>query len=153
MKFFLFLFGLVLFSCNANERTSEAGVEVAAPVYSKANLSFGCYQMIVAKDSALMQVNLQGSDSVIGTLRYNRFEKDDNAGEFVGKIDSNKVIGWYKFQSEGVVTVRQIVFKITGDKLAEAYGDVNASGDTAYFAYPHTLNYEEAHPFEKITCP
>ena len=52
-----------------------------------------------------------------------------------------------------MVTVRQIVFKITGDKLAEAYGDVNASGDTAYFAYPHTLNYEEAHPFEKITCP
>ena len=138
--------------CAANEQTSTT-TPMRPPIYSKANLSFGCYRMIVDKDSAIMHLNLHEGDSVMGTLQYNRFEKDDNSGNFVGKVDSNKVVGWYKFQSEGVITVRQIVFKIVGDKLAEGYGDVGSTGDTAYFSYPHTLNYEENHPFEKINCP
>ena len=152
MKFYIIIFSIAIAGCNGNEERSSGTSTVLPPVYSKANLSPGCYRMIVGRDSAIMNLNLNG-DSVTGTLQYNRFEKDDNAGNFAGKIDSSKVILWYKFQSEGVITVRQVIFKITGDKLAEGYGDVNAVGDTAYFTYPHTLNYEEAHPFEKITCP
>jgi len=152
MKFYTIIFCIAVAGCNVNEEKSSGTGNAVSPVYNKENLSQGCYRMIVGRDSAIMNLNLDG-DSVTGTLQYNRFEKDDNAGNFAGKVDSNKVIGWYKFQSEGVITVRQVIFKITGDKLAEGYGDVNAVGDTAYFSYPHTLNYEETHPFEKITCP
>lgn len=152
MKFYIIIFSIALVSCNGNEKANNTTDTKVPPVYTKADLSQGCYRMIVGKDSAIINLNLNG-DSVAGTLQYNRFEKDDNAGSFTGKLDSNKVIGWYKFQSEGVITVRQVIFKIVGDKLAEGYGDVNAVGDTAYFTYPHTLNYEETHPFEKITCP
>lgn len=153
MKFYISALALIILSCNANEESTTTSATQAKQAYSKASLSFGCYRMIVDKDSAIMQLNLGNGDSVIGTLQYNRFEKDDNSGDFTGIVDSNKVIGWYKFQSEGVITVRQAIFKIVGDKLAEGYGDVSASGDTAYYAYPHTLNYEETHPFEKIACP
>lgn len=153
MKLYIFPLALVMFGCGPNEQTSDSSEPAKAPIYSKANLTFGCYRMVVDKDSAIMQLNLRGADSVTGTLQYNRYEKDDNAGDFAGKLDSNKVIGWYKFQSEGIVTVRQVIFKIIGDKLAEGYGDLSTAGDTAYFAYPHTLNYEEMHPFQKISCP
>lgn len=153
MKFYIPALALVMISCNSSEESTTTPDAQVAPLHSKESLSFGCYRMIVNKDSAIMQLNLTKGDSVIGTLQYNRFEKDDNSGDFVGTIDSNKVIGWYKFRSEGVITVRQAIYKIVGDKLAEAYGDVTATGDTAYFAYPHTLNYEETHPFEKIPCP
>lgn len=153
MKLYTLALTLAIGSCNTASR-NEANPEQALtqPISTVAAITPGCYRMIVGKDSATMNLSLQG-DSVKGTLLYNRFEKDDNAGDFIAKVDSNKVIGWYKFQSEGVITVRQIIFKISGNKLAEAYGDVKATGDTAYFTYPHTLNYEEEHPFEKIACP
>ncbi len=153
MKLYILAMAVAIAGCNANKDSNE-GLKTSVPpsISSKESLSPGCYQMIIGQDSAMMNLNISG-DSVSGILQYNRFEKDDNVGNFVGKIDSNKVIAWYKFRSEGVITVRQVIFKINEDKLAEAYGDVNASGDTAYFTYPHTLNYEENHPFRKIVCP
>src|SRR5687767_9681694 len=99
MKIFIALFTIIMFSCNSNEQSDDS-VSSKPILYSKENLSFGCYRMIVDKDSAIMQLELRGADSVIGSLQYNRFEKDDNSGQFRGKVDSNKVIGWYKFQSE-----------------------------------------------------
>lgn len=153
MKYLLAIM-IVTAGCTSNVETVNTIESGSRTVYSKENISSGCYRIVVDKDSAIMNLELRGADSAIGSLQYNRFEKDDNIGEFVGRIDSNKVVGWYKFQSEGIITVRQVVFKIIGnDKLAEGYGDVSATGDTAYFAYIHTLNYEEAHPFEKIVCP
>lgn len=153
MKSYLFILIVAMSSCNATINREDAeSLSAPPPISGLASLTPGCYRMIIGQDSAIMNLSID-ADSVRGRLHYNRFEKADNSGEFSGKVDSNKVIGWYKFQSEGVITVRQVIFKITGNKLAEAYGDVNARGDTAYFTYPHTLNYEEAHTFEKIACP
>lgn len=153
MKLYILILIILGVGCSTNKKESESTVSADVPVYSKETLSFGCYTMVFDKDSAIMQIRASGSDSVFGSLHYNRFEKDDNSGDFAGKVDSNKVVGWYKFQSEGMITVRQVVFKIIGDKLAEGYGDVNAKGDTAYFTYPHTLQYEDKHPFIKTSCP
>lgn len=152
MKPYLFLFIVAISACNASKDNDSETTVQRPPISTIASLTPGCYQMVVDKDSAIFKMDIQG-DSVTGLLQYNRFEKDDNVGNFVGKADSNKVVGWYKFQSEGVVTVRQVIFKIVDNKLAEGYGDVAATADTAYFTYPHTLNYEENHPFVKTTCP
>lgn len=155
MKIYILALAVFIFGwgCGSNDQSNSTTETAKDSIYSKENLSFGCYRMIIGQDSALMKLELRGADSVVGMLQYNRFEKDDNTGLFVGKVDNNKVVGWYNFQSEGVITVRQVIFKIVGDKLAEGYGDVEASSDTAFFSYPQTLNYEEGHPFQKINCP
>ncbi|MEO5990161.1 MAG: hypothetical protein ABIP68_00875 [Ferruginibacter sp.] len=111
----------------------------------------GCYQLIIAQDTADM--NLQESNDLItGTLKYNRFEKDDNDGTVALRWKSPYLIGWYTFQSEGKLSVREIKLLVNGTTLSEAYGDVASFVDTFKYKYPDNLNYETNHPFQKIAC-
>lgn len=112
----------------------------------------GCYRMIISNDTATMNV-VQKGDSVTGNLIYKKKEKDSNTG-FIHLVKTNsRAEGWYTYQSEGKTSVRQIVLKISGDTFAEGYGDIKMNGDTAVFKYPHALNFEEKHTFNKINCP
>lgn len=158
MKIIALYLVILLASCNANKETGSSASEkinsdtiVASDSSLTGTITPGCYEMIIEKDSALMNISLNGN-KVSGKLQYKRFEKDRNTGNFIGNIDSGKIIGWYTFQSEGMVSVRQVIFKVMQDKISEGYGDIELKGDTAYFKYPHTLNFEENHPFIKVNC-
>ena len=111
----------------------------------------GCYQMIIGKDTALMELHLQ-NDSLSGELRYKRFEKDSNAGRVRLQYNKKQWEGWYDFRSEGKATVRQIIFEYEQGLLDEAYGDVVMKGDSVFYKYPSTLNFERSHPFRKTAC-
>ena len=111
----------------------------------------GCYRMVIAKDTALMQLTKNG-DSLQGTLAYRRYEKDSNKGTVTLHSSGDKATGWYNFQSEGMNSVRQITFKVTDSSFAEAYGDIVLSGDSATYKYPSTLKFEDKHPFVKLPC-
>ncbi len=149
---------LVLFiSCNVNKEVKyDAAIKnppdsVTSNSKAIINLIPGCYQMIIDKDSALMNLSVVDK-KVSGSLQYKRFEKDSNAGNFEGLIENNKISGWYRFQSEGVISVRQVVFKISGGGISEGYGDIALRNDTAYFKYPQALNFEEIHFYKNIPC-
>lgn len=137
---------------------SETSKPVASAVTVKDSLPIspdisGCYRMIIEQDTASMQITQQG-DSVSGNLSYYPYEKDRNVGGFRGTRKSNIIDVWYTFQSEGKTSTRQSSFKIIGNTLAEGYGDVTLESDTIIFKYPTAnLNYEDKHPFTKITCP
>lgn len=156
------IFGCLLIglaSCNENKKTKkiiDAAFEKDSLAMGPANGSgdiSGCYQMVIEKDTAIMNISITG-DSVSGQLAYNRFEKDRNEGDFTGNIFPNDEIKvWYKFKSEGTISVRQSVFKIKGNALAEGYGDVVMQHDTVVFKFPTALNYEENHLFRKVNCP
>ena len=94
----------------------------------------------------------QQQDSITGSLIYNRHDKDDNKGVVHLWRTDNRAEGWYTFQSEGTTSVRQVVFKITDNTFAEGYGDIKMNNDTAVFKYPHALNFEEKHSFNKVNC-
>lgn len=111
----------------------------------------GCYQMVITKDTADMKL-MVANDLITGSLKYNRLEKDDNEGTVKLYWQSPYLIGWYSFQSEGKLSVREIKFLVNGNTLAEAYGDVASFTDTFRYKYPDNLNYETTNPFKKITC-
>ncbi len=150
---------VTLIACNGNKKTKE--IITAAIEKDSADLSMarnpqeisGCYRMIIEKDTAYMKISVSG-DAVSGQLAYNRFEKDSNEGDFVGNIYPNGEMNvWYKFKSEGVISVRQSVFKIKKNALAEGYGDVTMQHDTVVFKFPTALTFEDNHPFLKTACP
>jgi hypothetical protein len=148
------LYSLLFFaSCNTNKEkeVSTVNTNESNPETKSDKLSPGCYEMRIGKDSAIMNLSINGNN-VSGKLDYKAFEKDGNKGKFSGMLDSNKITAWYTFESEGIVSVRQVVFKINGETLLEGYGDFEVTGDTAYFKYPHTLNFETNHPFNKVNC-
>ncbi len=153
-----FIVALVLFSCNGQQKTSSTAstgdqTKVETTGDNKpVSISSGCYRMVIGKDTATMKLNLSGS-SADGDLDYKRFEKDSNHGTFKGSIEGDKLIIWYNYSSEGMNTVRQTIFKISGESFSEGYGDVKQQHDTVLFSYPRTLSYEEKHPFTRVTCP
>jgi len=148
---------LIFTSCNTYKETSVLPAnEIKTDAIENSSLynstiTTGCYFMNIEKDSAMANF-LVNNKNVSGKLEYKRFQKDSNTGHFAGTMDSSKINGWYTFQSEGMISVRQVIFKIHGNTFSEGYGDIELKGDTAYFAYPHTLNYEVNHPFQKVIC-
>lgn len=125
-----------------------------APVEQPAEVAInnGCYQMVISKDTAMFNMS-QSENIVSGKLSYRRFEKDSNEGEFKGELHDSTINGWYRFQSEGMISVRQVIFKIRPDgNLSEGYGKMEMKSDTAYFTLPHNLNFEDQHPYIKINC-
>lgn len=111
----------------------------------------GCFRMVIGKDTA--DLTLMIRDSVVtGTLMYNRFEKDDSRGELQGVIRQNTLRAWYRFQSEGTISVNEIILKINNDSLAEGYGDMEQIHDTVIFKYPTSLRYEMNHQYTRVEC-
>ena len=149
---FHFIIALSLFSCKADQKKEDQKEDQNNIQTSLPAISSGCYQLIIKQDTAFMKLNIEGNKAS-GFLRYKPAEKDKNEGTFEGIMIKDTLNVWYKFSSEGLVTVRQVRMKAVKDGFAEGYGDVDQKLDTAYYKYPYTLNYEENNIFRKINCP
>lgn len=154
-KYLVILFGCFLVACTANtEEATDEGHEVQDKIVIDSTSSLaGCYTAVMEKDtSELVLQHLGGTESVSGELEIANFEKDKNNGTINGEVKGDLMVGWYKFFSEGKSSVRQVVFKIEGDKLLEGYGDTEMRGDTVLFKSIVALNYLTDKPFVKRDC-
>lgn len=112
----------------------------------------GCYEMTMKKDSAFLQLQL--TDSVVnGTLNFNFFEKDSNKGTIKGVLRGDKIIADYTFQSEGLTTVREVVFLLQDKTLVQGFGELQEKGGKFVFTDPDNLQYQPDNPFIKTDCP
>ncbi len=145
------IIALIFFSCTerVNEK-KETRPESIPKISEPASLN-GCYEMIISNDTAFMKIE-QNSDVFNGTLNYKRKDKDSNKGNVSLTKKGNRAEGYYTFQSEGKTSVRQIVFEISNNSFAEGYGDIEMKNDTAVFKFPHALNFEVKHAYNKINC-
>lgn len=161
MRLFLCIFaaGLLLIACNnsgGNTSTDDSipkgPVEVdIMPTPAIDSTIQGCYSMISNRDTASLQLIIR--DSVItGSISYNLYQKDRNDGTFQGEIIDGMLLTWYMFRSEGVMSVRQEVFRIGKDQLWPAVGEVAVKNDTAYFSKPDHLRFDSTRAFKKVAC-
>lgn len=114
-------------------------------------LAEGCYSWIQGKDTATLQIQARGSQ-VTGSLSYNIFEKDRNDGTVQADLTGDVIRGWYLFKSEGIVSVREVAWKIRGEELWPATGEIKEAGDTARFAQPDRLDFDRNRAFKKVPC-
>jgi hypothetical protein len=111
----------------------------------------GCYSVINKRDTASLQLIIKDS-SITGSISYDLYQKDRNDGTFQGEIVDGMLLAWYMFRSEGVMSVRQEVFKIRKDELWPATGEVKVRNDTAYFTQPDQLKFDSTRAFKKVQC-
>ena len=111
----------------------------------------GCYQMIFKKDTAWLNLHIQDSVAT-GRLKYNRYQKDTNVGEIRGTIRDSLIVADYTFQSEGMTSVRETIFKIHNNTLEEGMGKVAIVNNKVIFTNKDSLKYDAAHPFVKVPC-
>ncbi len=153
MKIYFLIIPTAIFLCACSESPKEKKESTPAPVVKIAEPAIfdGCYEMIISGDTASLNIK-QNNASFSGSLLYNRKGKDSNKGNVMLSKINDRVEGYYTFESEGKISVRQIIFKIIGNTLAEGYGDIEMKNDTAILKYPHALNFEEKHAFKKVNC-
>lgn len=109
----------------------------------------GCYVATLAKDVYTININSQIGESVKGTLTFDNFEKDSSSGTFEGTYKDGILFGEYSFQSEGMDSVMQVIFKKQGNDFVRGFGPVNATGDA--FVDVNDVTYDTSVVFKATT--
>ena len=84
----------------------------------------GCFSQVVKSDTALLQME-NNKGNVTGALTYDFYQKDRNDGTLQAEQTGDIINGWYLFKSEGIMSVRQVAWKINGNELWPAIGEVD----------------------------
>ncbi len=160
-KKILLLAGLaVIMSCNNSDKDKDASgtdspaAAEPAPLLTpaeKAAALAGCYSVVHNRDTSSLQLEVNGTN-VTGPLTYILYEKDKNDGTIQAEVSGDLLTGWYFFKSEGIMSVRQVIWKIHKNELWPGMGEMRSSKDTLLFKDPSSLQYDSTHPFVKVPC-
>jgi len=147
----------LLAACN-NEKKTETITDSATvnPVDTTVtandqNFANGCYAYIKNRDTASLTLKVDGEE-VTGDLSYKLFEKDSNKGTIAGEFKGDTIIAEYDFNSEGVRSIREIVFLKKDGKLYEGFGDVETKGTKVVFKNRATLKFDGGLVFDPTAC-
>lgn len=112
----------------------------------------GCFEMVFKRDSATLRLTVQDT-TVSGLLVYKWHERDGNTGTIAGVIRDSLIWANYTFQSEGLTSIREVVFKIRDTTLVPAYGELSEVNGRLIFTDRNNLHFTDDHPFVKVPCP
>jgi hypothetical protein len=145
----ILLFGLlVLISCK-KEMSSE-DFKIEKPVNPFAEI---CYQGVRGKDTISMTLITKGDKLQYGKLSYQYFEKDYNEGTLVGAFHGDTLIAKYSFQSEGAMSVREVIFLKQGKNYAEGHGPVREDQDGRFvFKDYKEIQFDATFPLLEVPC-
>lgn len=136
----LYCFGAILL-LSACAKKTENNDAVTSEVSNSTQTDFsGMYRYQQNGDTVTLQLTVEGSKAN-GNLLYALNEKDRNSGTFVGEITNGILLADYTFSSEGVLSERQIAFKLTDTSATEGYGDVQETNGKMVFKDPSNLQY------------
>jgi hypothetical protein len=121
-----------------NETKAMGGVLNA----SSGTLTKGCYISRLGKDVYVFNIlNSQGG-LVSGRLSYKNHQKDSSSGAFLGIFRDNILLGDYSFVSEGSSSIRQLIFKKTGNNLVQGFGPTTTAGDREVFVNTNDIVFD-----------
>lgn len=133
-------------ACNSGNQTQNNNTATVKEV-DKDTLP-GTYEYIGNGDTIRLELNAQ-QDSVFGKLLYALGEKDHNVGDFKGHVKGGQLIGEYYFMSEGVGSVRDMIFNVTKEGLLEGYGEVEERDGGFRFLDTSKLKFDHGMVLEK----
>ena len=140
MKKMLYCFGAILLLSACAKKTEKNDTVTSAVNNSNQTDFSGMYSYQQNGDTVTMELEVDGTKAN-GNLLYALNEKDRNSGTFVGEITNGILLADYTFSSEGVLSERQIAFKLTDTSATEGYGDVQETNGKMVFKGPSNLQY------------
>jgi len=132
MKNLIFIFfGMLAFAaCNsagssdaATDTTSQDTTATQAPVEVGGDKNL-CYIRVEGKDSTSVSVTIRADNTVTGTYDWSPLGKDGAHGTLNGRIQGDMVTVVYDYTIEGANQKEEKLFKMTGDLMAEAFGEL-----------------------------
>ncbi|WP_231463279.1 MULTISPECIES: hypothetical protein [unclassified Pedobacter] len=144
---------LFLFSCKSD---SKKYTTVDSSIMSDKTDNYRspdeCFTYDKNGDNVSLLIYGTGNNKVLGKLNYSLSGKDKNSGQFYGRTVGDTIIVDYKFQSEGVWSIRQVAWIRQGDKLLEGFGETYQDNDIVKFKNYRKLNYGTSIVLEKTIC-
>ena len=123
-----------------------SGPIVEQPPISVEKSEVGCYEVQLGKDLYSLAILSQAGEAFEGTLRFKNFQKDSSSGPYKGTYIDGILFGEYSFQSEGMDSVIQVIFRKSEDGFVRGYGKMNAAGDR--FANLNNITYDSSAVFK-----
>jgi hypothetical protein len=153
-------FALIAASCNSENANKQAGdssskviaVDTTFTASNPKKSSSECYVYIKNRDTAALKLNLEGEE-LTGELDYKLFEKDSNKGKIAGEMKGDTIIAEYTFDSEGMRSVREVVFVKKDDgNIYEGVGEVLEKDGKMVFKNRSALKFNPTMVFTKTNC-
>ena len=111
-----------------------------------------CYTSKLNGNIVALSFNVNSHQEVNGKLSYNITGKDKNEGTIVGNMKGDTLIADYTFMSEGVSSVREVVFLQKDGAFIEGYGDVTDANDKVTFKDKKKLKFDAKNTLIKSDC-
>src|SRR6185369_6821236 len=127
-------------------KTNNTFVTSTTPVATEEDMVKGCYVAALGQDLYTLNMISQTGEDVEGTLSFNNYEKDSSNGTFKGTYKDGILLGDYTFDSEGMHSVLQVIFKKTPDGFVRGFGDMNSTGTR--FADLSNIKYDTTYTFK-----
>lgn len=153
IKSVAFLMLLLISTGCKNKSETNPSVEPATILENNATdsiLEVGCYSFQGNNSSITFEITNMDY-SIKGNLDYHLAEKDANRGTFEGFLIDDVILGDYIFQSEGVTSKREVIFKIVNGQLIEGFGPMDEEG--VCFLNTDHVTYTPTMPLSKTKCP
>lgn len=112
----------------------------------------GCYILQQDKNVYTLALQAQNGPSVAGTMHYDNFQFDDSSGVFVGNYENSILLGNYSFSSEGMNSVRQLIWKRSGNDFVEGSGDYTTVANKQIFVNPNSVTWNKDRTFVQSPC-
>lgn len=84
----------------------------------------GCYVAKLDKDIYVLNIQTEEKGNVSGILAFNNYQKDSSSGTFKGTFKDDILLGEYSFDSEGMHSDRQVIFKKSDNNFIQGFGPV-----------------------------
>jgi hypothetical protein len=142
-------------SCKKETTLPPPQIEPRAPKEAEIVEPAGdqCYTSRLNGNIVALSFNVNSHQEVNGKLSYNITGKDKNEGTIVGNMKGDTLIADYTFMSEGVSSVREVVFLKKDGTFIEGYGDVADANNKVTFKDKKKLKFDAQNTLTKSDCP
>lgn len=130
------------------QKSKDMNSNGETPVVSESSIE-GCYVATLAKDVYTLTIVSENEGTFAGSLSFKNFEKDSSSGTYNGTYKDGVLLGDYSFQSEGMNSVMQVIFKKEGEAFVRGFGEVNETGER--FVDLENITYDNSYKFEAST--
>jgi hypothetical protein len=136
---------LIFVACNHEKKQESAKTAIQTTQTEM------CYQH--SKDSSTIKLNLFiKDDGVTGNLTYDYYQKDKSQGTIKGELKSDTLFADYTFMSEGIESVREVVFLKTVNGWVEGYGEIDDKAGKVFFKDKHKITFDNNAVLKEVPC-
>lgn len=134
------------------DSTEVIAVDTTFTATTPKESSHDCYIYTKNRDTASLKLNLAGEE-LTGELDYRPYGKDSNTGKIAGEMKGDTIIAEYTFDSEGMRSVREVVFVRKDDgNIYEGTGDLIEKDGKMVFKDRSILKFSPTMVFTKTNC-